>query len=52
MKIHKGFGLSWACGHGHEHDRDTGHPRGLDCEIPRRWRGERNIPYEGMETSS
>ena len=20
-------------------------PKGVDCEIPHRWRGERNIPY-------
>ena len=27
-------------------------PKGVDCKIPHRWRGERSIPYKGVETFS
>ena len=30
---------------------DTGFTRGVDCEIPISWRGERSIPYKSVEIS-
>ena len=32
-------------------NENIGLPIGVDCEIPHSWRGELNIPYNGVKTS-